>query len=81
VLLHDWAQYWYTLVSATFLKEYLYTIKEARLLPEDAEQLKMLLDAFLLERAVYEIGYELNNRPGWLNVPLQGVLDLIETNS
>ncbi len=80
-LLQNWAQYWYTWVSATFLTAYLNSIREANLLPEDSEQLKILLDAFLLERAVYEIGYELNNRPSWLKVPLQGVLQLMQTSS
>jgi maltose alpha-D-glucosyltransferase/alpha-amylase len=80
-LLQDWAQYWYIWVSATFLAAYLDSIKVLNLLPEDSEQLRILLDAFLLEKAVYEIGYELNNRPGWLNIPLLGVLQLMETGS
>jgi maltose alpha-D-glucosyltransferase/alpha-amylase len=80
-LLQDWAQYWYIWVSVTFLTAYLNSIKVLNLLPEDSEQLRILLDAFLLEKAVYEIGYELNNRPGWLDIPLQGVLHLMETGS
>jgi maltose alpha-D-glucosyltransferase/alpha-amylase len=80
-LLQNWAQYWYLWVSAAFLKTYLNCIREANLLPKDPGQLKILLDAFLLEKAVYEIGYELNNRPTWLKVPLQGVLQLMETGS
>jgi len=79
-LLQKWAQYWYVWVSAAFLTAYLNGIRQANLLPEDPEQLKILLDAYLLERAVYEIGYELNNRPGWLKVPLQGILQLVETD-
>jgi predicted trehalose synthase len=35
------------------------------------------LDAHLLEKAIYELGYELNNRPDWIRIPLQGILDLI----
>lgn len=80
-LLQDWAQHWYTWVSVTFLTAYLNSIKKANLLPEDSGQLKILLNSFLLEKAVYEIGYELNNRPGWLKIPLQGVLQLMETGS
>ena len=37
----------------------------------------MLLDAHLLEKAFYEIAYELNNRPDWLRIPLRGVLELL----
>jgi len=48
------------------------------LLPDDPEQLRILLDVYLLEKAIYEIGYELNNRPDWLKVTLQGILQLLK---
>jgi len=38
-----------------------------------------MLSAYLINKAVYEIGYELNNRPAWLSIPLQGILQLLET--
>jgi predicted trehalose synthase len=38
----------------------------------------VLLDAYLLEKALYELRYELNSRPDWVNVPLQGILELVE---
>ncbi len=76
--LEYWAQFWYIWVSSAFLKSYLNAVEQAQLLPIDPEQLKILLDACLLEKAVYEIGYELNNRPDWLKVPLQGILQLME---
>ena len=79
VLAH-WAQYWYTWVSVAFLTSYLSEVQQARLLPQDPGQLRTLLDAYLLEKAVYEIGYELNNRPDWVQVPLQGILQLIEAS-
>ena len=40
--------------------------------------MQVLLDAHLLDKAVYEVGYELNNRPDWVSVPLQGLLDLLK---
>jgi maltose alpha-D-glucosyltransferase / alpha-amylase len=46
-------------------------------LPEDDEQLVILLDCCLLEKAVYELGYELNNRPDWAFIPLRGLLQLL----
>jgi len=73
-----WAQFWYTWVSVIFLNTYLDIIKPAGLLPEDPAQLKILLDAFLLDKALYEVGYELNNRPDWVKIPLQGILQILE---
>jgi maltose alpha-D-glucosyltransferase/alpha-amylase len=78
-LLSHWAQYWYTWVSAVFLNTYLDVMKKTSLLPQKPEHLKILLDAFLLEKAIYEVGYELNNRPDWLKVPLQGMMQILKT--
>ncbi len=78
-LLHSWAEYWYIWVSAEYLKSYLDIMAHTGLLPDDHDQLKILLDAFLLDKAFYEVGYELNNRPDWVKVPLQGILQLLET--
>lgn len=77
--LEQWGEFWYVWVSATFLMSYLTGIGQAHLLPEDPQELKILLDAYFLEKAVYEIGYELNNRPDWVKVPLRGILHLMET--
>ena len=38
----------------------------------------MILKIFLLEKAIYEVGYELNNRPDWVIIPLKGIKDLLE---
>ncbi|MBN2187757.1 MAG: maltose alpha-D-glucosyltransferase [Dehalococcoidia bacterium] len=80
-LLQHWAQYWYVWVSVAFLASYLDVISPVGLLPEDPEHLRILLDAYILEKAIYEIGYELNNRPDWVKVPLQGILQLMEAGS
>jgi len=50
----------------------------AGFLPENREELKILLNIYLLEKALYELGYELNNRPDWVKIPLIGVLQLLE---
>jgi maltose alpha-D-glucosyltransferase/alpha-amylase len=78
-LLERWAEYWYIWVSAEYLKAYLDIMAHTGLLPDAPDQLKILLDAFLLDKAFYEVGYELNNRPDWVRVPLQGILQLLET--
>ena len=71
-----WAQVWYLWVSAAFLHTYLAYAGPASLLPLFQEERQVLLDAYLLEKAVYELGYELNNRPDWVRIPLQGIRQL-----
>jgi maltose alpha-D-glucosyltransferase/alpha-amylase len=76
--LESWARRWYLWVSSVFLKAYLQTSGSAPFLPRTREELEALLDAHLLEKAVYETAYELNNRPDWVRIPLQGILQLME---
>jgi len=76
-VLYAWARFWYAQVSAAFLEKYFQAIAP-RLVPENPEHIRILLDSYLLEKAIYEIGYELNNRPEWIMVPLRGVLDLLD---
>ena len=49
----------------------------APMLPPDDEGWAVLLDAFLLQKALYELDYELNNRPAWVGIPLQGIVALL----
>jgi maltose alpha-D-glucosyltransferase / alpha-amylase len=72
------AQYWQTWVSATFLKAYLRTSGSASPLPQSREELAVLLDVCVITKAVYELGYELNHRPRWLWIPLQGISNLLD---
>ena len=71
-----WADLWYRIISARFLNGYLTAMTGSDLLPHDPEQLENLLVPYLLEKAVYELGYELNNRPDWLTIPLRSILSL-----
>src|SRR5215813_2793343 len=73
-----WARVWYLWVSAAFLKAYDAVADQEAFLPQTREERQVLLDAYLLEKALYELRYELNSRPDWVNVPLQGILDLVE---
>jgi maltose alpha-D-glucosyltransferase/alpha-amylase len=77
--LEPWARFWYAWVSGTFLRSYLAAAEVAAFLPQTREELQVLLDAYLLEKALYELGYELNSRPDWVRIPLQGILQLLET--
>jgi maltose alpha-D-glucosyltransferase/alpha-amylase len=78
--LEQWSTLWYQRVCAAFLKSYLQVATEATFLPSGKRELYALLDIYLLEKAVYEVGYELNNRPAWVRVPLQGILQLLEAD-
>ena len=73
-----WARLWYQAVSSVYLRAYLEAMKESAILPRSDDELLAMLPAYLLNKAVYEIGYELNNRPSWLAIPLQGALQLLE---
>ncbi len=71
-----WAKLWTSAVSYEFLRAYRLAIGEdSDLLGPDAEAQRML-DAYLLEKSLYELLYELNNRPTWAMIPLHGILDL-----
>jgi maltose alpha-D-glucosyltransferase/alpha-amylase len=76
-LLESWANHWYVWVCATFVKTYLMIAAEGHFLPASTEEMEVLLDALLLEKAVYELGYELNSRPQWVNIPIQGIRQLM----
>ena len=49
---------------------------DAAILPSQTQALDVLLQAFVVNKALYELGYELNNRPDWVKVPLSGLLRL-----
>jgi maltose alpha-D-glucosyltransferase / alpha-amylase len=76
-----WARFWYGWVTGAFLRAYLDAARGAVFLPGDDEELDDLLVVHVLEKAVYELGYELNNRPAWVGLPLQGIAALVEEAS
>jgi maltose alpha-D-glucosyltransferase/alpha-amylase len=76
--LEAWGRFWDASVSAAFLRGYLAVARPTGLVPATQEELELLLGACLLEKAIYEISYELNNRPDWVSIPLRGVLELLE---
>ena len=78
--LEHWAEFWYRWVSAEFLKSYLQEAGESRFIPATRNELRVLLETLLIEKAVYELSYELNNRPDWVGIPLRGIRQLLGDN-
>src|SRR5581483_6664313 len=71
-----WAGIWEKAASAEFLRAYRQTIaSDAALLPSP-DRAQELFAAYLLEKALYELLYELHNRRTWLRIPLSGILTL-----
>jgi len=76
-VLKEWARSWYLWVSATFLKSYLQFTADIPILPRSREDIRVILDAYLLDKAMYEVNYELNNRQNWFGLPIQGILHML----
>lgn len=75
--LTDYAADWERSTVAAFMSGYREGIEGCAVWPEDNDTATTLLEAFTLEKALYEIAYEVANRPDWLGIPLRGVLRLI----
>jgi len=76
--LEPWARYFAERCSRAFFTSYCRTAEGGGFLPDNPEELQALLDIHLVEKALYELLYELNNRPTWAELPLRGLLDLTE---
>ena len=76
--LEPWADTWYRHISRIFLRSYLETSRGAVFIPKQSDDLQVLLEAYLLDKAVYEVAYELNNRPDWVVIPLRGIRHILQ---
>lgn len=76
-MVEEWTDLWYKACAATFLKSYLELTSRAPIVPKNENHLVNLLNAFLFEKAVYELAYELNNRPDWVGIPIKGIKELL----
>ena len=68
---------WQALATQAFLEGYAEGIGGCACHPSDPVQARQLTELFVLEKALYEVNYELNNRPDWVAIPLQGVLSVV----
>ncbi|GAB3529687.1 maltose alpha-D-glucosyltransferase [Pontibacter brevis] len=71
--LEAWAEQWYQYASGFFMHNYLSKTMGTGIVPAKEEDFEILIHTFLLEKAIYELGYELNNRPDWVLIPIRGI--------
>ncbi len=76
--LEPFAAAWYRAISGRFLESYLETAADASFLPPSREEFDFFLGLWLLDKAVYELKYELNHRLDWMAIPLEGICGLME---
>ena len=76
--LERWTVLWARWVGSAFLRAYRHDAEDSGLLPTTREERRMALAVLLLEKCVYELGYELGSRPAWVGIPLRGILDLLD---
>jgi maltose alpha-D-glucosyltransferase/alpha-amylase len=77
--LEPWIEIWYKSISWLFLNNYLQEVKDIKIGAADKEGLKTLMQLYMLEKAVYELGYEINNRPNWVVIPIRGINYLLKS--
>jgi maltose alpha-D-glucosyltransferase / alpha-amylase len=77
--LDPWLSLWYRGVADSFFDAYASGIPDGSpILGELSRQTDRLLEFFLFEKALYELRYEANNRPDWVDIPAMGILDLLD---
>ena len=73
-----YSEMWHNYMSGIFMQAYMETVDGHAFIPKDKEDLDVLMRTFLLEKAVYELNYELNSRPDWVIVPLKGIKAIMQ---
>jgi maltose alpha-D-glucosyltransferase/alpha-amylase len=76
--LKPWVKFWNFWVAVNYLKGYLGATGQAAFLPKSRAELEVMLNLHLLEKVIYELSYELNNRPDWVGVPIKGILEFLK---
>ncbi len=77
--LQPWSKFWRQWISVYYLQGYLAKSSMQKFLPDNMDDIALLLQILLIEKAIYEIQYELNNRPDWLAIPCHGLIELINS--
>ncbi|MUP45810.1 maltose alpha-D-glucosyltransferase [Gramella sp. BOM4] len=76
--LEKWAETWHYYNTRLFIKGYFEKASGSDFVPEDMEDFKILMHTFLLEKALNELNYEIQNRPQWIIIPLRGIKEVIK---
>jgi maltose alpha-D-glucosyltransferase/alpha-amylase len=74
--IRPWARFWNLWTSAVFLRGYREATADAPFMPKSQEELNLMLEIFMIDKAIYELSYELNNRPDWVDIPITGVIEM-----
>jgi maltose alpha-D-glucosyltransferase/alpha-amylase len=77
--LRGWATFWSRWASALFLAGYLDTAGRTSFLPATVDDTRLLLHFYLLERALTELRHELTERPDWVRIPVDGLLNILDS--
>ena len=72
-----WQDFWYQSCLVSFLQGYFVDGQAQVSVPEDEFVRQQLLELFLLEKVLYELRYEIQNRPDWIPIPLLGLADVL----
>jgi len=73
-----YVEQWQRYMSGLYLQSYLHTVKDSMLVPKEKEDMQTMLQTYILEKAIYELNYELNNRPEWVIIPLRGIKAIMD---
>ncbi len=69
---------WYHYMSGFFMSAYMDTVSGQPFIPPNTEDMEILMTTFLLEKSIYELNYELNNRIDWVTIPLRGIKEVMK---
>jgi maltose alpha-D-glucosyltransferase/alpha-amylase len=78
-VLRGWAEFWTHWVNALFLTGYLDVADRAELLPATVDDLRVLLQCYLLERALTELQHDLTKRLAWARIPIHGITEILDS--
>jgi len=71
----------YHTITAVYLKQYIDAAMKNSLDIGYPREINYLLRYHLMEKAIYELGYELNSRPSWAVIPLTGIKQLLDSET